>query len=51
MTSKSVECNTGVIIPVKAETICLHGDGLHVTENAAFLAESLMQNNIRVQGL
>ena len=51
VTSKSVECNTGVIIPVKAQTICLHGDGLHVIENAAFLAESLMQNNIRVQGL
>lgn len=51
VTSKSVECNTGVIIPVKAQTICLHGDGLHVIENAAFLAESLIQNNIRVQGL
>jgi len=39
----------GKIIPVKAETICIHGDGLHAAAFAKLIAEQLKANNIRVQ--
>ncbi len=34
---------TGEIIPLKVETICLHGDGDNVVENLAFLAKTLVK--------
>ena len=49
--SETVTSITGEIIPMKAQTICLHGDGVGVVENAAFLVESLKQNAISVKGL
>ena len=49
--SETVTSITGEIIPMKAQTICLHGDGVGVVENAAFLVESLKQNRISVEGL
>ena len=39
---------TGEIIPLRAETICLHGDGDNVVENLAFLAKTLVKNKIHV---
>ena len=39
----------GKIIPVKAETICIHGDGSHATVFAKLIAEQLKANDIQVK--
>ena len=47
----TVTATSGEKIPIKAQTICLHGDGINVVENTVFLLNSLKQNTIRVKGL
>jgi UPF0271 protein len=37
------------IIPVKAETICIHGDGAHAVEFARSIHEELLRNGIAVK--
>jgi 5-oxoprolinase (ATP-hydrolysing) subunit A len=49
--NKTITTITGTIMPLTAQTICLHGDGADVVAHAAFLSHSLKQNNIHVQGL
>ncbi|QEC68864.1 LamB/YcsF family protein [Panacibacter ginsenosidivorans] len=39
----------GKIIPVKAETICIHGDGTHTVSFVKLIAEQLKKNNIQVK--
>jgi UPF0271 protein len=39
----------GIIIPMKAETICIHGDGAHAVEFARTIYEELKRNGIKVE--
>lgn len=48
-TNGMVTTTTGEIIPVKAETICIHGDGPHVVEFAKAIFKHLRENAIKVE--
>ncbi|MFN0173236.1 MAG: 5-oxoprolinase subunit PxpA, partial [Saprospiraceae bacterium] len=39
----------GKAIPVKAETICVHGDGVHALEFARSISEAFRSNNISIR--
>ncbi|MEO7531688.1 MAG: 5-oxoprolinase subunit PxpA [Sediminibacterium sp.] len=41
-------CN-GTQVPIQAETICLHGDGLHALSFAKKINQTLQQNNIGIK--
>lgn len=43
-----VETVDGGIIPVKADTICIHGDGEHALEFAREISVALLKNNISI---
>lgn len=40
---------SGKKIPLKVETICLHGDGENIQQNLPYLIETLTQNNISIE--
>ena len=40
---KTVTAVSGKIIPVVAETICIHGDGVHAVEFAKAINEALQK--------
>jgi UPF0271 protein len=42
---------SGKEIPIKAETICIHGDGKHAAAFAKTIYENLKQNNIDIKAL
>jgi UPF0271 protein len=42
---------SGKIIPIVAETICLHGDGKHAVEVAKNIYETLKQNNFDIKAI
>jgi 5-oxoprolinase (ATP-hydrolysing) subunit A len=48
---KTVTSVSGKIIPVIADTICLHGDGLHAVQFATAISKSLKQSNIVVTAI
>jgi UPF0271 protein len=48
LTSGTVTTLAGETIPIRAETICLHGDGEHAVEFAAAIYQSLNEHNIEV---
>jgi UPF0271 protein len=48
---KTVTTVSGKIIPVVAETICIHSDGKHATVFAKKIYEHLKQNNIEIKPL
>jgi 5-oxoprolinase (ATP-hydrolysing) subunit A len=39
----------GIEIPMKAETICIHGDGAHAVQFAKLIYEELMRNGIDIK--
>lgn len=39
----------GIEIPMKAETICIHGDGAHAVEFAKVIYEELIRNGIEIR--
>ncbi|RNI28680.1 LamB/YcsF family protein [Rufibacter latericius] len=41
----------GVDVPIKADTVCIHGDGAHAVEFARIIREVLTQENISLQAL
>lgn len=45
---QEVVCVGGKRIPIKAESICIHGDGLHAVRMAAHLHSTLQNQGIRV---
>jgi UPF0271 protein len=47
--NKTVTCVTGEIIPLKAETICIHGDGKHIVKFARALFTHLKKSGVIIQ--
>ncbi len=47
---KQVKAVDGTIIPIVADTICLHGDGNHAVEFAEIIQQTLKENNIEIRG-
>ncbi len=45
----SVTATTGETIPIKADTICIHGDGENAVQFAKLINESLVQTGIRIK--
>jgi UPF0271 protein len=45
---KSVTAVSGKIIPVVAETVCIHGDGKHALSFAIAIADALKKNHVRI---
>jgi UPF0271 protein len=45
---KSVTAVSGKIIPVVAETVCIHGDGKYALSFASAIADSLKENHVRI---
>jgi UPF0271 protein len=45
----TVTASDGSVIPMKAGTICIHGDGLHAVEFARAIRQSLTEKGIRIQ--
>lgn len=39
---------SGKVIPIKADTICIHGDGQHAVEFAKTINEGLIKSNIKI---
>ena len=39
------------IVPIIAETVCIHGDGAHAVEFAKLIHQNLKQNNIAIKAL
>ena len=48
---KSVTSVSGKAIPIKAETICIHGDGLHAVNFATYIYQTLQQKNIGIKNI
>jgi UPF0271 protein len=46
---KTVTTISGEIIPIKAETICIHGDGTHAMAFAFQIRKTLLENKITIQ--
>jgi UPF0271 protein len=47
--TQSVTAASGETIPIKAETVCIHGDGEHALEFARTIREKLNENNIKIR--
>ncbi|MBX2925511.1 MAG: LamB/YcsF family protein [Chitinophagaceae bacterium] len=46
---KNVISTGGKMVPVAAESVCIHGDGAHAVEFAKHIFEALQRNNIVIQ--
>jgi UPF0271 protein len=46
---KTVRTISGETIPIKAESICIHGDGTHAVAFATQIRKTLLENNITIQ--
>ncbi len=46
---QKVKTTSGINIPVKAETICLHGDGVHALAFAQHISNHLQLSQIKIQ--
>jgi UPF0271 protein len=51
ISEKSVTSLDGSKVPMQADTICLHGDGVHAVHFARRMASHLKNNGIVVQSL
>lgn len=45
----TVKSISGKIIPIKTDTICIHGDGVHAVEFAKVIREGLEKNQINIE--
>ena len=45
----SVRATDGAVIPVRAETICLHGDGAHAVQFARAIRAELERKGVTIQ--
>ena len=48
---ETLQSTTGQEIPIKADTICIHGDGEHAVEFAQSIKRALHQNNITISAI
>jgi UPF0271 protein len=48
---QSVTATDGVKVPIKADTICIHGDGANALEFAKTIREKLLKNGIEVSAI
>lgn len=48
---KQVTSVTGNIVPINAETICIHGDGPHAVRFAAYIYKTLQEKNIGIKSI
>lgn len=46
---KKVTATTGKIIPINAETICIHGDGKHAVRFAEQIHKAILKEGIKIQ--
>jgi UPF0271 protein len=51
ITASTVTTVTGKQVPIKAETICIHGDGVHAVEFAKTIYAHLKQNNVDIKAI
>lgn len=51
ITHQAVKALKGEIVPVTAQTVCLHGDGAHAAAFARLVHFTLQQNNIEIEAL
>ncbi|NML38170.1 LamB/YcsF family protein [Chitinophaga sp. G-6-1-13] len=49
VTRQEVTALSGKIVPLKAETICLHGDGAHALEYARAIHTALLDHHLTIQ--
>ena len=47
--SGTVTALTGETVPIRADTICIHGDGPHAVEFAVALRQKLKSGGISIQ--
>jgi UPF0271 protein len=47
--TQTVTTASGETIPIKAETVCIHGDGAHALEFAQTIRQKLIDNNIEIR--
>ena len=45
---EEVISTSGKIIPIKADTICIHGDGTHAVDFVKLLNKLILDSNIRI---
>ncbi len=48
---KQVTSIDGTHVPIKAETICIHGDGQHAVSFAAYIYKTLQEKNIGIKSI
>jgi UPF0271 protein len=48
---KTVKAATGETIPITAETICIHGDGIHAVEFARTINQRLRSEGIKIEAI
>jgi UPF0271 protein len=46
--TQSVIATTGETVPIRAETICIHGDGEHALEFARAVSDALREDGVRI---
>ena len=49
--SNTVTAANGETVSIKAETVCIHGDGAHALEFARTIRQALIDNNIKMQSI
>jgi 5-oxoprolinase (ATP-hydrolysing) subunit A len=47
--SQTVTATNGATVSIKAETVCIHGDGAHAVEFAKTIRQALIDNGIKMQ--
>lgn len=49
ITQQNVRATDGTLVPIKAETICIHGDGDHALSFAKAICKSMKENDILIR--
>ena len=49
--SNTVTATNGATVAIKAETVCIHGDGATALEFARTIRQTLIDNNIKMQSI
>lgn len=49
ITQQKVQAIDGTLVPIKAETVCIHGDGAHALSFAAAIHKAMKENTILIR--